>query len=371
MKIALVAPAGVSNNPMHCIPALMWLVSRLARRHTVKVYLMHRAPARTRENVLGVDVMNDGGALRHLRTVQAISAEHRVAPFDVVHSIWAGTVGLVAALAARRIGRPLLVHIAGGELARLHAIGYGGALSLRNRFKNRWVFRRAAVVSAASAPIIEAAREFGANAVRIPLGVDREAFPPRDPVARTATRPVRLLQVASLNLIKDQGMLLRAVAQLVAAGRDVELDVAGVDGMSGQIHAQARTLGLAERVRFHGWVDSVRVRQLIADADIHVVSSLHEAGPLAMLEAAMLGVPTVGTRVGHVSEWAPDAALAGPPGDAPALAANLARLIDDDSLRLALATEARRRALAADADCTARLFELHYDAMVAARGVAG
>ena len=150
------------------------------------------------------------------------------------------------------------------------------------------------------------------SAVRIPLGVDREAFPPREPVARDTSRPVRLVQVASLNLIKDQGMLLRALAKLVAAGRDVELDIAGVDGMNGEIHALARVLGVAARVRFHGRVDSARVRELVSCADIHVVSSLHEAGPLAMLEAAMLGVPTVGTQVGHVSEWAPDAALAGP-----------------------------------------------------------
>jgi glycosyltransferase involved in cell wall biosynthesis len=254
---------------------------------------------------------------------------------------------------------------------RLHDIGYGGGLSLRHRLTNRWVFKRAAVVSAASAPIIEAARAFGAHAVRIPLGVDREAFPPREPVARATSRPVRLVQVASLNLIKDQGMLLRAVAQLLVAGRDVELDIGGVDGMNGEIHALARVLGVAARGRFLGRVDSARVRELVSCADIHVVSSLHEAGPLAMLEAAMLGVPTVGTQVGHVSEWAPDAALAGPPGDAAALAANLIRLIDDDSLRLALAVEAQRRALADDADCTARLFEAQYRAAVASHGDSG
>jgi hypothetical protein len=87
MKIALVAPAGVSNHAMHTIPALMWLVGRLATRHTVKVYLLHRAAAPTRVNVLGAEVVNEGGALRHLRVIQAICAEHRRAPFDLVHSI--------------------------------------------------------------------------------------------------------------------------------------------------------------------------------------------------------------------------------------------------------------------------------------------
>src|SRR5687767_1686660 len=66
MKIALIAPAGVSNHALHTIPALMWLVGRLATRHTVKVYLLHRAAASTRVNVLGAEVVNDGGSLRHL-----------------------------------------------------------------------------------------------------------------------------------------------------------------------------------------------------------------------------------------------------------------------------------------------------------------
>jgi len=371
MKIAVVAPGGVSNQMMHTIPALMWLVGRLATRHTVKVYLLHRAAESTRDDVLGAEVMVDGGALRHLRTIQAIRAEHRRAPFDLVHSIWAGAVGLVGALAARWIGRPHLLHLAGGELVSLHDIGYGGGLSLRHRCTNRWILKRAAVVSAASAPIIEAARAFGASAIRIPLGVDREMFPPRQPVARDTSRPVRLVHVASLNPVKDQAMLLRAFAELVAAGRNVELDIAGFDALNGEIHALAQALGVASRVRFHGRVDSARVRELVACADIFVLSSRHEAGPLAVLEAAMLGVPTVGTQVGHVSEWAPDAALAAPPGDAAALAANLIRLIDDDSLRLALAAEALRRALAEDADCTARLFEAQYRAVVASHGGGG
>jgi hypothetical protein len=114
----------------------------LATRHTLEVYLLHRAPAPTRVNVLGAKVTTDGGALRHLRTIQAIRAEHRRAPFDLVHSIWAGTVGFTGSLAARRIERPHLVHLAGGELATLRAIDYGGGLSLRHRCVNRWVFRR-------------------------------------------------------------------------------------------------------------------------------------------------------------------------------------------------------------------------------------
>jgi hypothetical protein len=40
---------------------------------------------------------------------------------------------------------------------------------------------------------------------------------------------------------------------------------------------------------------------------------------MVVLEAATLGIPTVGTRVGHIAEWSPRAAIAVPTGDHTAL----------------------------------------------------
>ena len=100
-----------------------------------------------------------------------------------------------------------------------------------------------------------------------------------------------------------------------------------------------------------------QLRPVMAGSHINVVSSLHEAGPLVLLEAAVLGVPTVGTAVGHLAEWAPDAALAVPVADPLALAAAIRRLVVDEDLRLRLAGEALRRAVEEDADHTAALFE--------------
>jgi len=102
----------------------------------------------------------------------------------------------------------------------------------------------------------------------------------------------------------------------------------------------------------------------VKDADILWLSSRHEAGPLVTLEAAVAGVPTVGTAVGYVADWAPTAAVAVPVGDADALADATHHLLADDERRVALASEAQRRALAHDADWTARRFEALYDDLV-------
>jgi glycosyltransferase involved in cell wall biosynthesis len=87
-----------------------------------------------------------------------------------------------------------------------------------------------------------------------------------------------------------------------------------------------------------------------------VFSSLSEGAPIAMLEAAIAGVPTVGTAVGHIAEYAPEAAIAVPTRDAGALAEAIFRVAGDEDLRLRMAGRAQARALAEDADFTATAF---------------
>ena len=101
-----------------------------------------------------------------------------------------------------------------------------------------------------------------------------------------------------------------------------------------------------------------------------IISSRHEAGPLALLEAGVKGVPTVGTAVGHIAEWAPHAAASVPVGDSAALARVTAGMISDEDRRLRIAREALRRATQEDADYTARSIQAIY-ATLTARSHAG
>ena len=75
----------------------------------------------------------------------------------------------------------------------------------------------------------------------------------------------------------------------------------------------------------------------------------------------------MGTAVGHVAEWAPQAARAVPVGDWAALARETADLLRNEDGRLQIARAAWRRAVLQDADYTAQAFEKIYGELTASR----
>jgi len=366
LKIAVVVPGGVDRSgEIRVIPALLALLKRLAARHEVHVFSLRQEDDPGEWPLLGAHVHNIGTRGRlptQLRAIAALRDEHRRGRFDLVQSIWSGACGAVAVLAAKSMDLRCAVHVAGGELAALSDIGYGGRLGWLGRLREAWVLSRADVLTAASQPIIDQLAALGHTARRLPLGVDLNLWPPRPPQRRMPGEPLRLVHVASLNRVKDQACLLRALARLRQQGVDAKLDIVGEDTLGGEVQALAAALGLAEQVRFHGFLTQAVLQPVLAAAHLHVLTSRHEAGPLVVLEAAVLGLPSIGTAVGHLAEWAPSAALVVEPGDAKGLAALLARVAGDEALRLSLAAEAQRRAVAEDADHTHRLFEqLHVE----------
>lgn len=361
MKLALVVPGGVdASGTDRVIPALLWLIERLARRHTVHVFAMRQQDAPADWPLLGAQVHNIGsdGAWRR-RLLARFAAEHRAAPFDVVHAIFGG-VGTYAALLGWRHHVPVLLHLAGGELVALGDIGYGMRCTARGRLALHVAIAGARRVTVSSPYMQRQAGALGIATELVPLGVALDRWPARAPRPRDLSRLARLLHIGDLRLVKDQTTLLAAAEALRAAGIAFRLDIAGHDTLHGAVEREARARGLEGVTRFHGVLRRDALRALVDDADVLLVSSRHDAAPVVVLEAATAGVPTVGTAVGHVTDWAPHAAVAVPVGDAPALARETAALLADEPRRLALACEAQRRAVVHDADYTAARFERLY-----------
>jgi glycosyltransferase involved in cell wall biosynthesis len=374
VRVALVVPGGVDRSGRErVIPALLSLIERLAARHETHVFALAQEPRRGDWTLRGAAVHNLGLSARPRWPGEALFAAGRRltrglsahGPFDVIHAFWANNPGFLATRAARALGIPAVVSLAGGELAALPEIGYGGQLHLRERLKTAWALRRAARVTAASAPIVAAARAHGVDAAVVPLGVSPESF--AEPLPK-GTAP-RLLLVGSLNRVKDVPTALRAFRRVVDARPAARLDVVGEDVLGGEALREASALGLLQHVTFHGFLPLDAVLSLYRRADLLVHSSRHEAGPVVVLEAAACGVPTVGTAVGHIRDFgtsAPERALAVPVGDDAALAAGILALLADEPRRHAMGEAARTWARAHDADATAAAFERIYAEVIAA-----
>jgi len=371
VRIAMVVPGGVDRSgERRVVPSLLWLIERLAAGggDQVTVFAMTQEARPGRWPLLGADIVNIGARPRLPRALLALAGEHRRAPFDIVHGFWAGGSGLAAAIFSACSGVPMVLSLAGSEITGLADIGYGNQLTLAGRVTARLAMMLADKLVVQSDWVARRAASFGAPTITIPYGVAIDRWAPSPPRRRTAEAPLRLLHVANLNPVKDQETLLMAMWALRELGVAFHLDIVGLDTMGGAIQRRCAELRLDDKVAFHGPMPHAAQRPWFESADLLVMSSRHEGGPLVMLEAALLGVPTVGTAVGHIADWAPRAAVAVPLQDPGALAGAIARVAADEEERLRLAAAARQEAEAHDADLTARRTRELYEEVRTVRG---
>jgi glycosyltransferase involved in cell wall biosynthesis len=361
VKVAMVVPGGVDRGGVErVIPSLLSVIERIARVHELHVFALTQEPRPGRWTLRGAQVHNAGRRPVRVTAFAQLLAEHRRGRFHVMHGVWAGC-GTVAGAAGRLLRRPVVLHLPGGCVAAVPDVGWGLCLTRAGRATLRLAARTADRVTVPSERMREMAAERGIQAERVTYGVGLDAWPPLAPRRRAPDAPARLLFAASLNVVKDPVTVVRAAARLREIGIRFRLDVLGADLRGGEIQRLATVLGLGGIVRFHGVVPQADLRPWMERADLLLLASRHEGDPMVALEAAVAGVPTVGTPVGHLPEWAPDAAAVVPFADPDALAAAVAEVLGDEDRRLRMAAAAQRHAIHHDADHAAGRILRIYD----------
>src|SRR5437762_12325946 len=96
-----------------------------------------------------------------------------------------------------------------------------------------------------------------------------------------------------------------AVAGLRAAVPDVRLVCAGGGDRIG-VARYAERLGIADAVKFTGWVGPSGKRALLEHAAVFALPSSDEALPVSLIEAMSAGVPVVASPVGGIPEVVAD-----------------------------------------------------------------
>jgi glycosyltransferase involved in cell wall biosynthesis len=245
----------------------------------------------------------DSNPRRIARAVLPLARKlHREQPFDLVDAQFFFPDGPAAAIIAEALGLPLTIKSRGAD------IHYWGA-----RPKARAQMLAAADQSAGLLAVSQALRDdmiaMGMPSDRIAVhytGLDHARFRPIDRCAARASMikhgiaaggPL-LVTAGALIARKGQGLVVEALASLPGA----HLALAGAGEDEAKLRAQARHLGLDERVHFLGQVSHDVLPRLMAAADVMVLPSASEGLANVWVEALACGTPIVVPDIGGARE---------------------------------------------------------------------
>jgi colanic acid/amylovoran biosynthesis glycosyltransferase len=114
--------------------------------------------------------------------------------------------------------------------------------------------------------------------------------------------PIRLVCVGRLCEQKGQLLLLEAARQLVEAGTNFELVLAGDGEMRDELETVISRYKLKDMVRITGWISSEQVRDELLAARALVLPSFAEGLPVVIMEAMALRRPVISTYVAGIPE---------------------------------------------------------------------
>lgn len=169
--------------------------------------------------------------------------------------------------------------------------------------------------------------------VTLPNAVEPFSFP----YAQT------IVTVSRLEPEKNVGLTIDAFAIVRKTHPDVGLVIVGDGSQRKELERKVAFLGLADAVQFMG--GQVDVFSAYAGADIYMQTSAYEGYGMALIEAALSGLPVVTTDVGVVGEVLVDGGSCLVAQQRPVdVAAKLAILLDEEDLRTQIAGRAQEMA---------------------------
>lgn len=225
----------------------------------------------------------------------------------------------------------------------------------RDRFHRR-LYRSVDGVIAVSHAVKDALIRGGVDPERIRVahsGVDASRIDAFDPARVEEFRhrgcvnaSTRLIGIAGiLEQRKGHDVLLRAIRILREAGEDIACIAAGEGPLRQYLADRINELGIADRVHLMGFVDDMA--SFYRALDVFVLPSNKEAMGNSLMEAMLAEVPVVASRVGGSTEIVEEgvSGILFPAGDSPALAAQIAGLLQNRELRERLSRAGRARVL--------------------------
>lgn len=259
---------------------------------------------------------------------------------------------LGGALLKRRLGIPLLLEVNAPLVQERSSHSGGLALKSLARWAERTAWQAADVVLPVTRVLATHVVACGVPDQRIAVianGINKAHFAAA-PAADEAKARLGLegrLVLGFTGFVRDWHGVDRVIDWMASPGAPshTALLVVGDGPIRGELEAQARRLGLGERVRFTGVVHRDRVPEHAAAFDIALQPAVTPyASPLKLMEYLMLGKAVVAPREPNLLEVLADGenAMMFDADDQQGLRQALSALCSDDALRARLAEGARR-----------------------------
>jgi glycosyltransferase involved in cell wall biosynthesis len=220
---------------------------------------------------------------------------------DVIHAFFTIPAGVLGCWLRKKYDIPLVVSLRGSDVP-----GHDENNTMIKRLKGLivHVWRNSSAVVALSEGLLSLARQSDTlpSATAIHNGVCSQAFPVKD-FSATSSAVLTMVCVARLERFKGIDILLEALAAVDAAcSIQWTLNLVGDGPQRPLLEAQARRLGLADKVEFAGAVLPNQVAREYAKADLLVHPALSEAFGQVLTEAMSCGLPVLATRTGGIPE---------------------------------------------------------------------
>jgi len=310
------------------------------------------------------------GTVRHLpKIVRHIAffwkLVQNVQKVDAVYALDSISVGLPAMFVSVLAHKPFLIRL-GGDYAWEQGVQRFGVTQTLDAYTTmkkgvplpvrvlailqRFVVRKARAVIAPSDYLKQIITTWGVQEDKIhvvysalhPLRIDAQKAVLRQQLAYTGSV---IVSVGRLVPWKGFGELIDVVGELRETIPDLSLVVIGDGPMDGALRAQIASQKLEGVVRLVGRMSKETLGAAIKAADVFVLNTAYEGLSHQLLEVMDLGVPIVTTKVGGNIELIKDgvSGFLVEPNNRQQLKESIARLLENDDLRVRMTQNARVR----------------------------
>ncbi len=301
MRVLFITPGFAQNEAdSSCIPPLQSFARELVAQGVELTIVALEYPFYTREyRWHGISILPCGGKNKWInkpiticKSIEYAKKEHRIKPFDAVHSFWYGLPYLIGQQVATSLNIQHICTFMGQDVnigfyrAALRFWRQNSILVTLSNFQQKKLWESSGI----SVPNI------------IPWGLNPDDFSCQLP--DPGSRPTDIIGVGALVPIKNWHLWLQALALVTKIHPHLRAELIGDGPERASLETTVRDMGLEGNIALKGAMPREEVLLHMAQAKILLHTADFEGFGYVLAEAAHLGCKVISTPVGCATEWA-------------------------------------------------------------------